>query len=385
MMASADGEARPDLGAVIRLFLPGLLTAFPQLPQRKQRLLQRMALCRTGALGMTWWECSECGYATSVPLACGDRHCPSCQAGRSQQWLQNQTRALLPVPYFHVVFTLPRELHALLRRNQETLYALLFESAAESLLEFASQRLKGTPGITAVLHTWGQRLNYHPHLHCIVTGGALSVDGQTWTGTKTKRYLFPEAPLAALFRGKFLAGLRDREAQLDWPGGTSFAALRELYKEPWHIYLKRPFGGPQQALAYLANYTHRVAISNGRLQAINPQAGTVRFRYRDYADASRIKSEELPGVKFLLRFCQHLLPRGFTRIRHYGLLANNRRKRDIAQARLRLLTRRTVDLLVELHRPPENLDWPCPRCRSGTLHTAQAGPARPAFRHCRPP
>lgn len=384
-MASADREAGPDLGGIIRLFLAGLLTACPQLSRRKQRLLQRMALCRTGALGMTLFKCDECGYATSVPLACGDRHCPSCQASRSRQWLQNQMRALLPVPYFHVVFTLPRELHALLLRNQEALYALLFESAAESLLEFASQRLKGTPGITAVLHTWGQRLNYHPHLHCIVTGGALSGDGQTWTKTKTKRYLFPEAPLAALFRGKFMAGIRQRQAQLRWPDGLSFDSLRDLYNEPWHLYLKRPFGGPQQALAYLSNYTHRVAISNGRIQAIDPQAGTVRFRYRDYADANQIKSEELHGAKFLLRFCQHLLPRGFTRIRHYGILANNRRKRDIGQARLLLLARRTLDILLELHRPPESPDWPCPRCRAGTLHTVHVDPPRPAFRHCRPP
>jgi hypothetical protein len=352
---------------VVRQFLPGLLAAQPQLSKRKQRLLQRMALCRTGALGSSLVQCSQCGHAESVPLGCGDRHCPSCQAGRSRQWLQDQLRALLPVAYFHVVFTLPHQLHPLLLRNQAALYRLLFDCAAESLLQFARERLGGTPGITAVLHTWGQQLNYHPHLHCIITAGALGDDGQTWVRPRQKRYLFPEAALSALFRGKFMAGLRRLEAHLRWPDGLCFDLLRGLYDAHWQVYLKRPFGGPEQALAYLANYTHRVAISSSRILRLDGQAGTVTFSYRDYADANRIKIRELPGAEFLERYCQHLLPRHFTRIRHYGILANNRKTRDIGQARLLLLSRRTLNLLVALHQPPADQSWICPCCRTGAM------------------
>jgi hypothetical protein len=375
-----------DLGAIVRQFLPGLLAAHPYLPERKKRLLERMALCRSGAFGSTLYQCSCCGYSQTVPLGCGDRHCTSCQASRSREWLQRQCRSLLPVPYFHVVFTLPQPLHPLLLRNQALLYKLLFDCAAASLLAFSRQRLGGTPGITAILHTWGQQLNYHPHLHCIITAGALSDDGQNWSRPKQKRYLFPEAALSALFQGKFMAGLRRLEPQLRWPADLSFAALRSLYDRHWHVYLKRPFGGPQQALAYLANYTHRVAISNSRLQRIDAETGTVHFAYRDYADGDRIKSRELPGVEFLERFCRHLLPRQFTRIRHYGILANNRKHRDIPQTRLLLLSRRNIAILVRLQASLGSFQQtrPCPRCRTGQMPILRM--IRPAgLYRCRPP
>ena len=365
-VACAGREAGLNFGCVVREFLPGLLAACPQLSRRKQRLLERMALCRTGALGASVWQCSHCGQAVSVPLGCGDRHCPSCQAGRSRQWLEAQMRTLLPTPCFHVVFTLPQELQALARSNQAALYRLLFEAASESLLEFS------------------QQLNYHPHLHCIITAGALSEDGQTWRRPKSSRYLFPEAALSALFRGKFMAGLRQQQARLRWPEGMDFGGMRRLYDQHWRVYLKRPFGGPEQVLAYLANYTHRVAISNRRLEKIDPAAGTVRFGYRDYADGQRIKSQEISGVEFLRRFCQHLLPRHFTRIRHYGILGNNRKRRDIAQARLLLLSRRTLSLLLRLHRPPAEQAWPCPHCCSGRMHTIRVD-VRRSFHRARPP
>jgi hypothetical protein len=379
--ASAAGL---DLGAIVRQFLPGLLAAHPHLPERKKRLLERMALCRSGAFGSTLYQCSCCGYWQSIPLGCGDRHCPSCQASRSREWLQRQCRSLLPVPYFHVVFTLPQPLHSLLLRNQAVLYKLLFDSAAASLLAFSRQRLGGRPGITAILHTWGQQLNYHPHLHCIITAGTLSDDGQNWSRPKQKGYLFPEAALSTLFQGKFMAGLRRMERQLRWPAGLSFAALRSLYDRRWHVYLKRPFGGPQQALSYLANYTHRVAISNSRLQQIDPEAGTVRFAYRDYADGQRIKSRELPGVEFLERFCRHLLPRQFTRIRHYGILANNRKHLDVPQARLLLLSRRTLTILLALQASLGSSQQIRPRCRTGQMHILRV--IKPTRSHrCRPP
>jgi hypothetical protein len=382
----AASGAGLDFGAIVRQFLPGLLAAHPELPKRKQRLLQRMALCRSGALGSTLYQCSCCGYSQTIPLGCGDRHCPSCQASRSRDWLERQCRSLLPVPHFHVVFTLPQQLHPLLLRNQAVLYKLLFDCAAASLLAFARQRLDGTPGITAILHTWGQQLNYHPHLHCIITAGALSEDGQTWSRPKQKRYLFPAAALSALFRGKFMASVRRLQARLRCPQGLSFTDLRTLYDQHWQVNLKRPFGGPQQALAYLAHYTHRVAIANSRLQHLDPQAGTVRFAYRDYADGHRIKSRQLPGTEFLSRFCRHLLPPHFTRIRHYGLLANNRKHRDIPQARLLLLSRRSLSVLLALQAglnaaPQTQL---CPRCQAAQWKVLRV--IRPLHSHrCRPP
>jgi len=382
----AASEAGLDLGAVLRQFLPGLLAAHPELPERKKRLLQRMALCRSGAFGFSMYQCSCCGRSESIPLGCGDRHCPSCQASRSREWLDRQCRSLLPVPYFHIVFTLPRQLQPLLLRNQAVLYKLLFDCAAASLLALARQRLDGTPGITATLHTWGQQLNYHPHLHCIITAGALSDDGQGWTCPKQKRYLFPEAALSSLFRGKFMAGLRRLQAQLRWPPGITFADLRILYDQPWHLYLKRPFGGPQQALAYLANYTHRVAISNSRLQRLDPAAGTLCFTWRDYADGQRIKFRELPGTDFLARFCRHLLPRQFTRIRHYGILANNRKHRDIPQARLLLLSQRTLGVLLALQAAlaATSQSRRCPHCHTGEMQLVSVTKWTHPHR-CRPP
>lgn len=382
----AASGAGLDFRAIVRQFLPGLLAAHPRLPERKKRLLERMALCRSGAFGSTLYQCSCCGCSQTIPLGCGDRHCPSCQASRSREWLDRQCRSLLPVPYFHVVFTLPQPLHALLLRNQVVLYKLLFDCAAASLLAFARQRLGGNPGITAILHTWGQQLNYHPHLHCIITAGALSDDGQRWSRPKQQRYLFPEAALSLLFQGKFMAGLRQLQAELRWPEGVSFAQLRTLYDQHWQVYLKRPFGGPQQALAYLANYTHRVAISSSRLQDLDPQAGTVRFAYRDYADGQRIKSRELSGTEFLARFCRHLLPRHFTRIRHYGILANNRKGSEIPQARLLLLSGRTLSVLLALQAGLSATPhpWLCPHCPAGQMQvvrvTKLAHPQR-----CRPP
>jgi hypothetical protein len=354
----------------LRQFLAGFLAAHLRLPMRIKRLLQRMALCRSGALGSTVLRCSGCGHSESIPLGCGDRHCPSCQAAHARQWLDHQRRWLLPVPYYHVVFTLPHELHPLLLLNQASLYRLLFDGAASTLLEFARNRLGGTPGITAILHTWGQQLAYHPHLHCIITAGALSDDAQTWTAPKQRGYLFPEAAVAALFRGKFMAGLRALWPSLRLPEPDAPPSFDALYKKHWHVYLKRPFGGPQQAFAYLANYTHRVAISNSRIQSVD--ANAVRFAYRDYADSNKIKSLELPGVAFIERFCLHILPARFTKIRHYGILANNRKSAAVPQVRLLLHSKRTLELLLQLRNQQQlahaaKPSRQCPCCRDGKL------------------
>jgi hypothetical protein len=279
--------------------------------------------------------------------------------------------------------------------NQRKLYPLLFDCAAQSLLEFGRNRLKGDLGITAVLHTWGQKLDLHPHLHCIVTGGALSPDGKQWRSPKQRKFLFPVRALAALFRGKFLAGLAQMldagelhlpDLELQIPANrTRWFSL--LYGKHWVLYAKRPFGGPKQVLSYLANYTHRVALSNRRILAVDAQHQSVTFTYRDYRHGSQRKDLTLSALEFIRRFSLHILPPGLVRIRHYGILGNNRRRRDIEAARA-IFKRRGC--AVELQ-PQSIVDPPCgrtccPLCgkagirlvaftdAAGVLHMIGAGP-----------
>jgi hypothetical protein len=262
--------------------------------------------------------------------SCRDRHCPKCQTSRQVAWVESRLGRLLPVPYFHVVFTLPEQLHPLGLKNRRVLYDLLFRAASETLLELAAdpRRLGAQIGFTAVLHTWGQNLLFHPHLHCVVTGGGLSRDGQHWVAGR-EDYFLPVRVLGQLFRGKFLAGLKAayEAGQLALAG--SVESLRDpaefrqllgtLYRQRWVVYAKPPFGGAEQVYRYLGRYTHRVAISNARLVAL--EHDRVTFRYKDYADGAREKRMTLDAEEFIRRFLLHVLPKGFVRIRHYGLLA----------------------------------------------------------------
>ncbi len=379
------------LGAILRAFLPALLHLL-KLGKHKLRVLWHLAACGTPALGANLFACPHCPHRHWAPRSCGDRHCPRCMAAKSRQWLEKQTRSLLPITYYHCVFTLPAELNSLVLANQRRLYPLLFECAAQSLLEFGRNRLQGDLGITAVLHTWGQKLDFHPHLHCIVTGGALSPDGKQWRSPKQRKFLFPVQAVAALFRGKFLAGLSQMldEQRLDLPDpGLSSPATRAgwfslLYNKPWVVYAKRPFGGPQQVLSYLANYTHRVALSNRRIIAVDAHYQTVTFTYRDYRHGSELKELTLSALEFIRRFSLHILPSALVRIRHYGILGNNRRKRDIEAARA-IFKRRGRALELQ---PQGVADKPmcCPLCgkagirlvafinTAGFLHMIGVGP-----------
>jgi Putative transposase len=275
--------------------------------------------------------------------------------------------AVLPIPYFHCVFTLPAELNGLMLANPRRLYPLLFESAAESLLDFGRTRLHSDLGISAVLHTWGQKLDFHPHLHCIVTGGALSPEGKEWRCPKQRKFLFPVRALGSLFRGKFLAGLAAmlKTAELDLPDSqlnkapTRTRWLSPLYSKPWVIYAKRPFGGPQQVLRYLANYTHRVALSNRRIVQLDEQHQSVTFTYRDYRQGSK-NLLTLCAQEFIRRFSLHILPAGLVRIRHYGILGNNRRKRDIQAARA-IFERRRPPVELQSHSVAQK-PMLCPSC-----------------------
>ena len=294
-------------------------------------VMRHIAQCRTAALGGHVNECPRCGHQEGISYnSCRDRHCPKCQSRTRDQWLAARLARLLPVPYFHVVFTVPAELNALALGNKRVFYDLLFASFSETLKQTARdpKHLGAEPGFTAVLHTWGQNLLFHPHIHCVVTGGGLSDDGTRWVEAR-ERFLIHVRVLSRRFRGVLLAGLRRARAarKLSYGGGTAGLAearaweelLKPLYRKEWVTYAKAPFGGPEQVFKYLGRYTHRVAISNHRILDIS--SGRVAFTLKDYAHGGRRKTMTISAVEFLRRFLLHVLPFGFTRIRHFGLCA----------------------------------------------------------------
>lgn len=339
---------------------------------RHRRTVSMLSRCRTGELGHLLHACSACGGSQAVPKACGNRHCPQCQGRLARAWFARQQKALLETPYFHVVCTLPHALLPLCATAPRELYALLFEAASGMLLRLFRERLGGEPGITMVLHTWGQRLGLHPHVHAIVTGGALLRDG-SWRQVRSRRYLFPVGPMATIFRGKFLEGLTrlKQEGRVPAPAGGWPRLWQELGRvKSWVVYCRPPFAGPASVLAYLGNYTHRVAISENRIEHFDEQNGAVTYRYRDYADGGATKRETLPLAVFVRRFLQHVLPRSFTKIRHYGILANHARSRRVPQARAAIARRsrnRRKPALPAAQSEPESAGPACPHCQQGAL------------------
>ena len=307
--------------------------------------MRAIETCRTAALGGYAETCDRCGAVRVTYRSCRNRHCPKCQTLAKVRWVEARRADLLPIPYFHVVFTLPHALNALAQGNPRVIYRLLFQAAAETLLAFGRhpRYLGGLIGITAILHTWGQTLTQHLHLHCVVTGGALTADLRRWVVVRP-RFLFPVRALSAVFRGKYLDALREafHAQQLAFAGGTAglaepraFAAfLAALRADPWVVYAKPPFGGAEQVLEYLGRYTHRVAIANHRLVDLGDDL--VRFRWRDYADGNRVKVMTLAADEFIRRFLLHVLPAGFVRIRHFGLLANRQRRALLGHCRVLL-------------------------------------------------
>ena len=342
-MAEVQPRPRLDLGEVIRSCYDAFLNQYGAgLTPEQRRALDDLASCRTAALGGHVLECPECGHRQIAYNSCRNRHCPKCQATAAARWLEAQVADLLPVPYFHVVFTLPAAFNSLALENPRTVYDLLLRSAAETLLEVAAdpQHLGAQIGILSVLHTWGQNLQLHPHVHCVVPGGGLSPDGSQWIGCSPDFFL-PVRVLSRVFRGKFLAGLRNAwtkgqlrfsGAAAQWAGAESFdRLLSQAVQTDWVVYAKPPFGGPEQVLKYLARYTHRVAISNSRLLGF--EEGQVCFGWKDYAQNGCQRTMTLSAVELVRRFLMHVLPAGFVRIRHYGLLSHRNRREKVALCR----------------------------------------------------
>jgi hypothetical protein len=338
------------------------------------KVMSAIERCRTAALGGHVARCQDCAYTTIAYNSCRNRHCPKCQGAAAKQWLAEREAELLPVPYFHVVFTLPARIAAIAYQNKAVVYDLLFTAAAETVLTIAAdpKHLGARIGITAVLHTWGSTMTHHPHVHMIVPGGGISLDGSRWLSCRP-RFFLPVPVFSNLFRGLMLAKLlaAHKAGQLKFFGQhahladrKAFAAyLAPLRRRKWYVYSKPPFGGPEAVLAYLSRYTHRVAISNRRLIAFDHNG--VTFRYKDYrADGrARYKLMTLATDEFIRRFLIHVLPKGFHRIRHYGLFAKASCADNIARARELLAgpkpQREPADADVT---GPNGPPTPCPCC-----------------------
>lgn len=329
-------------------------------------VLRDIVRCRTAALGGHVDVCDDCGHSENSYNSCRNRHCPKCQGIAQARWLDQRLERILPTHYFHVVFTLPSELHPLVLANARTMFDILMTCAGETLMELGRDRLGSQLGVTEVLHTWTRELLFHPHAHCIVTGGGLSLDGKRWVPTRST-FLLPVRVLAALFRGKFLARLVDAynagELRLEGPAAKladkqAFACLRaKLYRKKWHVYSKPPFGGAEHVFKYLGRYTHRVGLSNHRLLSLDERGVTFRTR----GDATTTISPD----EFLRRFLLHVLPPRFVKIRHYGLMAAGNVKK-LAAVRELIGDDTTTKAANDDDIVDRSLSPSCPRC-GGTM------------------
>ena len=307
-----------------------------------EHVLNQLKSCRTAQLGYHLYKCNnnDCMKLKYQYHSCRNRHCPACGSMQKEQWVDDRRSELLPISYYHIVFTLPHELNSIILGNRKVLYKLLFDATAETLLDFAKnpKHLGAIPGILAVLHTWGQQLSFHPHLHCIVSGGGMikTKDGMIWKNAVRNKddFLFPVKAMAIVFRAKYLHGLKKLIANQDVtvPFHLDIQEfISPLYSKDWVVYAKKPFGGPQQVIEYLGRYTHKVAITNNRIKKIDINSDTVTFDYKDYTAEGQVKEMELGANEFIRRFEQHILPKYFTKIRSYGYLSNRNRKANIEE------------------------------------------------------
>jgi hypothetical protein len=355
------------------------------------KVLTAIERCRTAAMGGHLDQCSGCGHRAISYNSCRNRHCPKCQSQARDRWLEARRAELLPTPYGHVVFTLPHQLAPLALQNKEVIYGLLFRASARTLIEVAadSKRLGAEIGFFSVLHTWNQKLQHHPHVHCVVAAGGLASDHTRWVHPRNPRFFLPKDVLSEVFRGKFIEALQraHTSGQLrfhgrlqGWSQPRLFRSLiRQLSALRWVVYCKPPLGGPEQVLRYLGAYTHRVAISNHRL--VRFENDEVTFRWRDSAHNNKRRLLTLPVDEFLRRFLLHVLPRGFVRIRHFGFLAARRRSRLLSLCAQLLYAEtptavRAEPVKSDEHNRREVQLWECPLCGSSMVLVERLTPAQ---------
>ncbi|MCG2788674.1 MAG: IS91 family transposase [Actinomycetia bacterium] len=351
------------------------------LPYSHQKVMRDIQFCRTSYFGGHMKKCTSCGYEHPCYNSCGNRHCPKCQTLAKVRWVKKRQEELLPVDYFHNVFTLPHELNVLARSNKKETYDILFKSVSETLLQFGENELGAKVGFISILHTWDQKLLEHIHLHCIIPAGAMSADKKRWISPASKDFLFSVKALSKVFRAKFLDYLKMAyiKGELIFVGkSTEYESkegfkdlIDELYKEDWVVYSKKPFAGPQKVLDYLGRYTFRTAISNNRIKDV--KEANVTFIYRDRKDANRIKEMTLAADEFIRRFLLHVLPCSYTRIRHFGFLSNYNRAKNIACVRKLLgissdstevMEKSVEELMLDLTGADISK---CPRCKVGNM------------------
>ena len=343
------------------------------------RVMTQLKKCKTSELGFHLYRCTDddCAQYKYQYHGCRNRHCPQCGGFKKDEWIEDRRRELLPVGYYHVVFTLPHELNSIILGNRNQLFKLLFDASAQTLLQFGNDELHlgATPGIISLLHTWGQDMCFHPHVHCIVSGGG--IEGMKWKNPNRIKdnFLFPVNAMRIVFRAKFLQGLKslNENKQIQLPQDYNLRQLiNNLYKKNWNLYAKAPCAGPQQVIEYLGRYTNKVAISNYRIVENDLINGKVTFRYKDYADGDKTKLMSLAGPEFVRRFEQHILPKGFTKIRSYGYVSNRGRTRRLEEI--------TVAMKIPTHPPKVKTPWTirlfekfgikhttCPHCKKESL------------------
>lgn len=380
----------PEVADIFRVY-GGTYRSKHKLPRRMIKVMNALESCRTAKLGGHIDECDECGHIRISYNSCRNRHCPKCQSLVKERWLLDRKNDLLPVEYFHVVFTIPDTLNPLTLRNQKELYTILFKSVSETLLELGKdpKHLGADIGFIGVLHTWGQNLMDHPHIHCIVPGGGLSFDSERWIPSRDS-FFIPVKVLSKLFRGKFLAYLKSayKEDKLKFHGSIEDLGIErnfhmfldDLYKREWIVYSKPSFKNPEHVIEYLGRYTHRVAITNNRITDVDD--GNVTFQYKDYKEQNKSKLMTIDAHEFIRRFLMHVLPEKFVKIRHYGILSNRNRRTKLIRCK---------ELLgVEIKHSKEKKGWQellleltgkdprrCPCCNTGRLVRKEfIGPVR---------
>jgi Putative transposase/Transposase zinc-binding domain len=388
---AAGGKRSPELADIFRAYGESYRQA-QALPRAQLKVMHAIESCRTAALGGHLQQCDRCGYQQPAYNSCRNRHCPKCGSLAKAQWLEDRKADLLPVGYFHLVFTLPHELNPLLLVNKKVLCDILFKAASQTLLDFGRTHLHGSLGFICVLHTWDQTLRDHFHLHCLIPGGALSFDLRRWIAAR-RTFLFSVTALSLVFRGKFLALLERAftKGELQFPGRTVALAepaaftplVHALRQKPWVVYAKRPFSSPEKVLDYLGRYTQRVALSNNRILSVAQSADgpLVTFTYRDRKHGHQTRTMALKVDEFIRRFLLHVLPNGFMRIRHFGFLANRSRKQKLDRCRTLLglaqqpappSKKSARQLLLEV----TGFDLArCPACHVGTLAVLAQLPA----------
>ena len=352
-----------ELADIIRRYEKGFYTQYKVL-EYHQRVLHALANCRTSALGGHVEQCDACGEIHISYNSCRNRHCPKCQGARRDKWIASRLSDVLDCKYFHNVFTLPECLNYYCLHYPQAMYDILFKSSKETLECFGNDKkyLGASIGCIGILHTWGQKLDLHPHIHYIVPAGGIDKTG-TWRPSRCEgKYLFPVRAMSAVFRGKFVARMKAflHSQAIEFPEELR----RSIYNKEWVVYAKRPFGGASQVIEYLGRYTHKIAISNHRIQSIDDEK--VAFSYKDYGDGGKVKTLTLSATEFLRRFCQHILPKGFRKIRHYGLLSSRNKKTLRALQTKMGVVKPEKDAIIYIH--PDFRAKSCPCCGQGEMH-----------------